>query len=110
MRMISLFPLLILTCVLLVTILHLLLLLLLLLTSPSQVFQQGQLVYLLALLDLFHIHKVPVPLDINTYQGKENYLSVQILYLYNYKYTIVNNVSPYLAISGREFVNNWILV
>ena len=44
-------------------------------------------------MDLFRIHTVPVPLDIDTYQGTES------------KYTILNLQYKYLATNGQEYMD-----
>ena len=45
------------------------------------------------LMDLFRIHTVPVPLDIDTYQGKES------------KYTTLELQHKYLATNGHEYMD-----
>ena len=45
------------------------------------------------LMDLFRIHTVPVPLDIDTYQGKES------------KYTTLDLQYKYLATNGQEYMD-----
>ena len=44
-------------------------------------------------MDLFRIHTVPVPLDIDTYQGKES------------KYTTLELQYKYLATNGHEYMD-----